>query len=261
MASSLCLSKVRLLHLPRSFPVVGIRCTPPHNPFNPQSLISHLTNSNGCGNLIPGSVNVSPLGTLLLPQPRVYSQPSDFSGPSRNVSPAVSYSCRLFSSLSALFRARFLCFQQLADSFCKMPGVWGTSAIPRRALRLFTLLAPSFEGSLEGRVIILLCFCRPSSPRCFVDLLIPFPLRSLWLLSTFRINTCKSVSKQTTLTSFRINTYEKPRGGAPINPPSRSSRVRLSRENPPLPTRHSPLATPSFSQLHVLSCGARWRWA
>ena len=28
-------------------------------------------------------------------------------------------------------------------------------------------------------------------------------------LTTFRINTCKSVSRQTTLTSFRINTYEK----------------------------------------------------
>src|SRR5258708_2033703 len=29
---------------------------------------------------------------------------------------------------------------------------------------------------------------------------------------SFRINTCKSVSKQTTLTCFRINTYEKHRG-------------------------------------------------
>ncbi len=31
-------------------------------------------------------------------------------------------------------------------------------------------------------------------------------------LTTFRINTCKSVSKQTTLTPFRMNTYEKHRG-------------------------------------------------
>ena len=31
----------------------------------------------------------------------------------------------------------------------------------------------------------------------------------------FRINTCKSVTKQTTLTSFIINTYEKPGGGGP----------------------------------------------
>src|SRR6266404_2325151 len=32
-------------------------------------------------------------------------------------------------------------------------------------------------------------------------------------LSTFRINTCKSVSKQRTLTPCRMNTYEKPGGG------------------------------------------------
>ena len=31
-------------------------------------------------------------------------------------------------------------------------------------------------------------------------------------LTAFRINTCKSVSKQTTLTPFRITTYAKPRG-------------------------------------------------
>jgi len=36
---------------------------------------------------------------------------------------------------------------------------------------------------------------------------------SLLTLTPFRINTCKSVSKQRTLTSFRINTYEKQGGG------------------------------------------------
>jgi hypothetical protein len=41
----------------------------------------------------------------------------------------------------------------------------------------------------------------------------PFSPRSIRAaVSTFRINTSKSVSKQTTLTSFRMNTYEKPRG-------------------------------------------------
>src|SRR5258708_40376842 len=49
--ASLCFSKVRLLHLVLFVPVVGIRYTPPRKPFNPQILISHLTNSNGCGNL------------------------------------------------------------------------------------------------------------------------------------------------------------------------------------------------------------------
>jgi hypothetical protein len=33
--------------------------------------------------------------------------------------------CALFNSLVALFRARFLCFQQLAHSFAKTPGVGG----------------------------------------------------------------------------------------------------------------------------------------
>ncbi len=32
---SLCLSRVRLLHLLRFVPVMGIRCTPPRKPFNP----------------------------------------------------------------------------------------------------------------------------------------------------------------------------------------------------------------------------------
>src|SRR5258706_5276092 len=35
------------------------------------------------------------------------------------------------------------------------------------------------------------------------------------VLSTFRMNTCKSVSKQRTLTPFRMNTCEKPGGGGP----------------------------------------------
>ena len=35
------------------------------------------------------------------------------------------------------------------------------------------------------------------------------------LLTTFRINTCKSVSKQRTLTTFRINTYKKQGRGVP----------------------------------------------
>src|ERR1700719_1569661 len=35
-------------------------------------------------------------------------------------------------------------------------------------------------------------------------------------LSTFRMNTCKSVSKQRTLTPSRMNTYAKPRGRGPL---------------------------------------------
>ena len=40
--------------------------------------------------------------------------------------------------------------------------------------------------------------------------------------TTFRINTCKSVSKQTTLTTFRMNTYAKRgEGGVPAIPVQR----------------------------------------
>ena len=35
-------------------------------------------------------------------------------------------------------------------------------------------------------------------------------------LSTFRMNTCKSVSKQRTLSTSRMNTYAKTRGGGVI---------------------------------------------
>ncbi len=39
-------------------------------------------------------------------------------------------------------------------------------------------------------------------------------------ISPFRMNTCKSVSKQSTLTPFRMNTYAKPGGeGVPPKPP------------------------------------------
>jgi hypothetical protein len=175
--------------------------------FNPHSLISHLTNSNGCGNLTPGSVNVSPLDTLLLPQPRVYSQPSDFSGQSCNVSHAVSYSCRLFFSLGALFHARFLCFQQLADSFCKTPGGVGyldgasaPGACPDPVGAPLPPACPELRGKSRRARYPLPLFL---SPRCATlrrKLTHPLSRRSLSPLSTFRINTCKSVSKQKTLT-------------------------------------------------------------
>jgi len=42
-------------------------------PFNPQSLISHLTNSNGCGNILAKVLlTVSPLRPPFPPQPRVF---------------------------------------------------------------------------------------------------------------------------------------------------------------------------------------------
>src|SRR6266852_381727 len=78
------------------------------------------------------------------------------------------------------------------------PRLFPNSASTQRPLRPFTLLAPSLEGSLEGRVIL----CSKNAKTA--------------MLTTFRINTCKSVSKQRTLTPFRMNTYEKTgEGGTP----------------------------------------------
>src|SRR6266849_6872200 len=48
-------------------------------------------------------------------------------------------------------------------------------------------------------------------------------------LTTFKINTCKSVSKQATLTPFRINTYEKRGGrGVPVFSASPASSLQAS---------------------------------
>ena len=144
-------------------------------------------------------LTVSPLRTLLLPLPSVYSQPFAFPGQTRNVSHALSYSCRLFFSLGPVFRARFVCFQQLADSFCKMPGV-GRSLASRTLVRGTRSGISSRRFGSRGATLL-----GERTP--------PFSRRSLCALSIFRINTCKSVSKQTTLTLFRINTYEKPGEG------------------------------------------------
>ena len=48
-------------------------------------------------------------------------------------------------------------------------------------------------------------------------------------ISPFRINTCKSVSKQRTLTAFRMNTYEKQGGrGVPRSRPSFAAQVEAT---------------------------------
>jgi len=176
---------------------------------------------------------VSPFRPSFPPQPRVYSQPFDFVGP------LFSYSYGLFvvpktvnsfairqirtlcakyrgwgvsaasvpsvparpeggspwqtpcsqqfaaslSSLCSLFGTPFLCFQQLAASFPKTPGV----GVPLRHLSdlCVSALSVAFTFVRFSRRLL----CPP--------------------LSTFRINTCKSVSKQMTLTIFRMNTYAK----------------------------------------------------
>src|SRR5216683_903083 len=97
------------------------------------------------------------------------------------------------------------------------PRLFPNSASTQRPLRPFTLLAPSLEGSLEGRVIL----CSKNAKTA--------------MLTTFRINTCKSVSKQRTLTPFRMNTYEKRGGGGCLSLSCSSSRsLNKERRTSPL---------------------------
>jgi hypothetical protein len=167
---------------------VSSRPDPVRNPFNPQSLISHLTNSNGCGNLqVKVTLTVSPCRPSFNPPRDVFPHPLLANQLNFCASCANSFSsiiCALFNSLAALFRARFLCFQQFAHSFTKTPGVGGGHPDPTFGL--------SLGGDAPGAA-------QPEGA-------------SAVYASTFRINTCKSVSKQMTLTPFRMNTYGKPRG-------------------------------------------------
>src|SRR5260221_4898052 len=114
--------------------------------------------------------------------------------------------CRLFVSLCYLFRARFLCFHQLAASFCKIPGgvgyLSGTSA-PSASLHP---ACPELRGEPRRARYPLSLLLLPRGTTPGGERADPFSRRSRCALSTFRINTCKSVSKQTTLTPFRINT-------------------------------------------------------
>jgi hypothetical protein len=139
------------------------------NPFNSQLLISHLTNSNGCGNLQPKvSLTVSPFRPFLLPQPNVYPRTVDFYLP-------------LFSCSYKSLLAQTLSFH----IHTKRPGVWGG--------------------------------IHPSSFR----ILSRANVQTLRSISTFGMNTCKSVPKQRTLTTFRMNTYAKSggRGAASLQRP------------------------------------------
>ena len=109
---------------------------------------------------------------------------TDLADPSRHSNPNPCRFNRL-QPLCLLFPAPVLCFQQLAASFPKIPGVgypkcnYGT---PGWGLPRFTFQPPTTHYPL----------LTTHSP-----------------LTTFRINTCKSVSKQSTLTIFRMNTYAK----------------------------------------------------
>jgi len=107
----------------------------------------------------------------------------------------------LLQPLPSLFPALVLCFQQLAASFSKTPGVGVSQLLPATIPGTTNLpIGARFRAS-NGPHFAKGC-------------------KNTETATTFRINTCKSVSKQSTLTTFRINTCEKPGegGGAPASP-------------------------------------------
>jgi hypothetical protein len=72
--------------------------------------------------------------------------------------PLFSKACALLLSLCALFRARIICFQQLARSFAKIPG-WGVPL-----------------GALDGSAVLSICLC-------FVFILLRIPFSATHLFS------------------------------------------------------------------------------
>jgi hypothetical protein len=144
-----------------------------------------------------------------------------------------SIACTLLNSLASLFAPAFLCFQSFADSFCKTPGVGcPTSAFGLSAGVAFFQTAPcaicpsvakqeSLFSRLGAKPAHLRVLCAsvakgkgPSAP----------DLHNFGApINTFRMNTCKSVSKQRTLSPSRMNTYAKPGGGGPSVVSRRSS--------------------------------------
>jgi hypothetical protein len=142
--------------------------------------------------------------------------------PSRRSSPNSSLINRL-EPLYFLFPAPILCFQQLAASFCKTPGVGlplrdgrcteaqeCPSVSPLPATLTHSLSRKSFPCHSYANTRDRGVTAPPKSSSPLVTRHSPLPL------TTFRINTCKSASKQRTLTPFRMNTYEKQgEGGYP----------------------------------------------
>src|SRR6266404_4684540 len=116
--------------------------------------------------------------------------------PSHHSSPK-SRPFNLLQPLASPFATPVLCFQQLAASFRKARG-WGCIVC---VATLACPACPELPGPRRDRTL-----------RGAANMAEPATV------TTFKVNTCKSVSKQRTLTLSRINTYKKRgEGGTPIS--------------------------------------------
>ena len=141
-----------------------------HNPFNLGPLISHLTNSNGCGNVQPKVLlTVSPFRFLPHPQLDPFSRsPHPLSPLSTAFTPN-----RPLTPLSTAFTQK----HRGGVPLYSMVATAGQAAHPK-ALTPFKM--NTCKSVSKSRT-----------------------------LTIFRMNTCKSVSKQKTLSTCTINTYAK----------------------------------------------------
>jgi hypothetical protein len=145
----------------------------------------------------------------------------NLSYPSRRSSP----NPRPINRLQPLFPysvAPVLCFQQLAASFPKSPGV----GVPLREGRCteaqkcpsVSPLPATLTHSVSRKSFACHSYANTRDrgvtppPKFFSPLA---TRHSPLALTPFRMNTCKSVSKQSTLTIFRMNTYKKQGEGGP----------------------------------------------
>ena len=114
-------------------------------------------------------------------------------------------------------KSQLLWNQANPASFSKTPGVGYTPTTRPCGISniqpLYSLALCNIVNAIPATPLQL-----SSSPRPLcsdLGALCVKPFLSLVPLTTFRINTCKSVTKQTTLTTRRINTYAKPGEGVP----------------------------------------------
>jgi hypothetical protein len=179
---------------------------------------------------------VSPSRPSFSPQPHVYPRASSDSTlerlPSRTnligPMPKLDPNSRPFNLLQPLCRrekSQPLWNQANPASFPKTPGVgWvprsclGTLGGSRRRLSVSKMLVRNTRGGVPNARCASLNLGGPvfyiASPEWGPRFARHSSLATRHFpLSIFGINTCKSVSKQTTLTPFIINTYEKPGRG------------------------------------------------
>jgi hypothetical protein len=117
---------------------------------------------------------------------------SDFSGPYRDISYAVPSTCSLFVAPK---KPNYFRINKIQPLFAKYPG-WG-------------YLCDTSARSAPRRYRSFLSYCPDAKKHTRIA--------QFWCsLNTFGINTCKSVSRQTTSSPFRMNTYEKPGGGVSL---------------------------------------------